>query len=130
MSWEFLARPVVEAMHEEQLRRHGGARGIRDENALESALARAPNKAAYGEPTIHELAGAYMFGIARNHAFVDGNKRTAAVAAGAFLLLNGYRLTADQGTLYEFVMAVAAGDIDEEGAAAFFRDYTVAAADV
>ncbi|ODT32097.1 MAG: death-on-curing family protein [Kaistia sp. SCN 65-12] len=125
MSWRFLIRRAVEAMHAEQLRRHGGAYGIRDENILESALARAENKAAYGEPTVHELAAAYLFGIARNHAFVDGNKRTAIVAAGAFLSINGYALTADNGTLYEFVMGIAAGEIDEEGAAAFFRDYTV-----
>jgi len=124
MSWEFLSRRAVEAMHAEQLRRHGGAQGVRDENALESALARAENKAAYGEPTIHELAAAYVFGIARNHAFVDGNKRTAIVAAGAFLIINGYMLTADNGTLYTFVMGVAAGEIDEAGAAVFFRDYT------
>lgn len=124
MSWQFLIRRAVEAMHAEQLRRHGGAHGIRDENALESALARAENKAAYGEPTIHELAAAYIFGIARNHAFVDGNKRTAIVAAGAFLSINGRALTADNGTLYEFVMGVAAGEIDEIGAAAFFRDHT------
>jgi len=125
MSWEFLSRRVVEAMHAEQLRRHGGAQGLRDENALESALARAENKAAYGKPTVHELAAAYVFGIARNHAFVDGNKRAAIVAAGTFLIVNGYGLTADDGTLYTFVMGVAAGDIDEIGAAAFFRDYTV-----
>lgn len=124
MSWQFLIRRAVEAMHAEQLRRHGGAHGIRDENALESALARAENKAAYGEPTIHELAAAYIFGIARNHAFVDGNKRTAIVAAGAFISINGRALTADNGTLYEFVMGVAAGEIDEIGAAAFFRDHT------
>lgn len=125
MRWQFLIRRAVEAMHAEQLRRHGGAYGIRDENILESALARAENKVASGEPTIHELAAAYMFGIARNHAFVDGNKRTAIVAAGAFLSINGYVLTADNGTLYEFVMGVAAGYINEEGVAAFFRDYTI-----
>lgn len=125
MSWQFLIRRAVEAMHAEQLRRHGGAYGIRDENALESALARAENKAAYGDPTIHELAAAYVFGIARNHAFVDGNKRTAIVTAGAFLIINGYALTADNGTLYEFVIGVAAGEINDEGAAAFFRDHTM-----
>lgn len=125
MSWEFLSRRAVEAMHAEQLRRHGGAAGLRDENVLESAWARPENKAAYGDPTIHELAAAYLFGLARNHAFVDGNKRTAIVAAGTFLILNGYALTADNGTLYTFVMAVAAGEIDENGAAAFFRDHTV-----
>ncbi|TPM32596.1 type II toxin-antitoxin system death-on-curing family toxin [Mesorhizobium sp. B2-3-5] len=125
MSREFLTRRAVEAMHAEQLRRHGGAQGLRDENALESALARAENKAGYGEPSVEDLAAAYVFGIARNHAFVDGNKRTAIVAAGAFLIVNGYVLTANDGTLYEFVMAVAAGEIDEAGAAAFFRDHAV-----
>ncbi|MER8898908.1 type II toxin-antitoxin system death-on-curing family toxin [Mesorhizobium sp. M0676] len=125
MSWEFLTRRAVEAMHAEQLRRHGGAQGLRDENALESALARAENKANYGDPSIEDLAAAYTFGIARNHAFVDGNKRTAIVAAGAFLIVNGHVLIADDGTLYAFVMAVASGEIDEAGAAAFFRDYLV-----
>jgi death-on-curing protein len=123
MTWEFLHRRAVEALHAEQLQRHGGAYGLRDENLLESALARAGNKAAYGDPTIQELAAAYVFGFARNHPFVDGNKRTAFVAAGAFLLINGYQVTADNGTVYEFVIAVAAGEIDEDGAAAFFRDH-------
>lgn len=125
MSWEFLSRRVVEAMHDEQLRRHSGARGLRDENALESALARPENKVFYGKPDVMELAAAYLYGLARNHAFVDGNKRIAIVAAATFLLINGYRLTANNGTLYEFVMMVAAGEIDEDGAAAFFRDHTV-----
>ncbi|TPK60388.1 MULTISPECIES: type II toxin-antitoxin system death-on-curing family toxin [unclassified Mesorhizobium] len=125
MNWEFLSRRAVEAMHAEQLRRHGGAQGLRDENALESALARAENKANYGTPSIEDLAAAYVFGIARNHAFGDGNKRTAIVATGAFLIVNGHVLTADNGTLYEFVMAIAAGEIDEAGAAAFFRDHIV-----
>jgi death-on-curing protein len=124
MTWEFLSRRAVEAMHAEQLRRHGGAQGLRDENALESALARAKNKAHYGEPSVHDLAAAYVFGIARNHAFVDGNKRTAIVAAGAFLIINGYGLAANNGTLYEFVMSVAAAEINEEGAAAFFQDHS------
>ncbi|MGH6763044.1 MAG: type II toxin-antitoxin system death-on-curing family toxin [Phyllobacterium sp.] len=123
MKREFLSRRVVEAMHAEQLRRHGGASGLRDENALESALARAENKAHYGDPNIWDLAAAYLFGLARNHAFVDGNKRTATVAAITFLIVNGYTLTANDGTLYTFVMGVAAGEIDETGAAAFFRDH-------
>jgi death-on-curing protein len=123
MSWEFLARAVVEAFHAEQLRRHGGAVGLRDENALEAALARPANKATYGTPTIHELAAAYVYGLARDHAFVDGNKRTAIVAAGTFLLLNGYGLTANDAELYTFTMGIAAGEIDEDGAAAFFRDH-------
>ncbi len=123
MSWEFLSRLSVEAMHAEQLHRHGGAQGLRDENALESALARAENKSHYGDPDIAELAGAYMFGLARNHPFVDGNKRAALASALAFLVVNGYMPTADHGTLYSFVMSVASGEIDETGAAAFFRDH-------
>lgn len=125
MSWEFLTAHVVEAMHAEQLRRHGGAHGLRDENALGSALARPENKALYEEPDAAELAAAYLFGIARNHPFVDGNKRTALVAAATFLILNGYQLNADNGMVYEFVMGVASGEIDEAGAAAFFRDHIV-----
>jgi death-on-curing protein len=125
MSWQFLSRRAVEAMHAEQLRRHGGAQGLRDENALESAPARAENKANYGDPSIEDLAAAYIFGTARNRPFVDGNRRTAIIAAGAFLIVNGYTLTADNGTIYEFVMGVAAGEIDEAGAAAFFRDHVV-----
>lgn len=118
MKWEFLSRQVVEAFHAEQLRRHGGAAGLRDENALEAALARAEN------PTPYDLAAAYIFGIARNHAFVDGNKRTAIVAAAVFLLLNGHELTANDAELYEFTMGVANGEIDEARAAAFFQDFT------
>lgn len=129
MTFELLLRPAVEAMHDEQLRRHGGASGLRDENALESALARPLNKLAYGEPDAFELAAAYAYGLARNHAFVDGNKRIAIVSAATFLLLNGLMLTADDGTLYEFTMALAAGEIDEDGAAAFFRDHTETLAD-
>jgi death-on-curing protein len=123
MSWEFLSRLSVEAMHAEQLHRHGGAHGLRDENALESALARAENKSSYDDPDIADLAGAYMLGLARNHAFVDGNKRTALAAALAFLAVNGYEPTADPGTLYMFVMSVATGEINEAGTAAFFRDH-------
>lgn len=123
MIWQFLSRAVVEAMHEEQLRRHGGAKGLRDENALESAWEGAANKVAYGDPEVFDLAAAYLYGLARNHPFVDGNKRTAIVAAGAFLIVNGFRLVTDDGAVYAFVLAVAAGEIDETGAAMFFRDF-------
>ncbi len=125
MTWEFPTRQVVETLHAEQLRRHGGAQSLRDENILESALYRAENKAAYGDPTVHELAAAYVFGLARNHAFVDGNKRTAIVTAMLFLHLNGYNMTANDGELYLFTMSVAVGEIGEAGAATFFRDHSV-----
>lgn len=90
---------------------------------MESALGSAANKAAYGEPDVFELAAAYLYGIARNRPFADGNKRTAFVASGAFLLTNGFASAADDGHVYEFVRAVAAGEIAETGAAMFFRDF-------
>lgn len=125
MSWRFLSRHSIEAMHSNQLRRYGGASGMRDEGALESAIARPLNKAAYGCDDVCELAAAYLYGLARNHAFVDGNKRIAIVAAGIFLMKNGYMVETDDATLYQFVLAVAAGEIDEDGAARFFRDHVV-----
>jgi death on curing protein len=121
---EFLTREFVESMHAEQLRLHGGAAGLRDEGMLESALARPLQKAAYGDPDLFELAAAYLFGIAKNHPFVDGNKRAALAAADLFLYFNGQNLEADFNDLLQFVLLVAAGNIDEEGAAAFFRDHT------
>lgn len=126
MNWHWLSRESVELFHSEQLLRHGGLPGLRDENALEAALARPLNKASYGDPDICELAAAYLYGIARNHPFTDGNKRTAIVAAGVFLLLNGHEVTADNGMVYQFVMDVAAGAISEASAAAWFRDFTAA----
>lgn len=123
---EFHSLDFVLAMHAEQLRLHGGAAGVRDEGMLESALNRPLQKAAYGEPDLCELAAAYLFGIAKNHPFVDGNKRTALAAADLFLVFNGLELQAEDEDLIQFVLMVAAGEIDEDGAAAFFRDHTVA----
>ncbi len=122
---EFHAREFVEALHAEQLRLHGGAAGIRDEGMLESALARPLQKQAYGEPDLCELAAAYLFGIAKNHPFVDGNKRTAFAAADLFLYFNGLSVEAEQEEIIQFVLMVAAGDIDEKGATAFLRDHVV-----
>lgn len=124
--YSWLTREAVGIFHEEQLREHGGLAGIKDENALEAALARPLNKAAYGNPDLFELAAAYLYGIARNHPFSDGNKRTAFVSAYVSLRLHGYRIEATQAEIVEFVLSVAAGDIDEEGAAMFFRDFSVA----
>lgn len=121
---EFHSREFVEALHAEQLRLHGGAPGTRDEGMLESALARPLQKETYGEPDLFELAAAYLFGIAKNHPFVDGNKRTAFAAADLFLFLNGFTLEATQEDVIQFVLMVAAGEIDEAGAAQFFRDFS------
>jgi death-on-curing protein len=122
---EHHTREFVEALHAEQLRLHGGASGIRDEGMLESALARPRQKEIYGEPDLCELAAAYLFGIAKNHPFVDGNKRTAFAAADLFLYFNGLSIEAEPEAIINLVLKIAAGEIDEEGAAAFFRDHTV-----
>lgn len=119
------SREIVEALHAEQLRLHGGAPGIRDQDMLESALARPLQKEAYGEPDPSELAAAYLFGIANNHPFVDGNERTAFAAADLFLYFNGFSIKADPEDIIQLVTMVAAGEIDEAGAAAFFRDHIV-----
>ncbi|MBW8283988.1 MAG: type II toxin-antitoxin system death-on-curing family toxin [Rhizobium sp.] len=122
----FIARPVVETLHQMQIERFGGAYGLRDEGALESALARPANREAYGCEDVNELAAAYLFGLAKNHAFIDGNKRIAIVTAAVFLMENGYEIDATDAELYAFVLSVAAGEIDEEGATRFLRDHTVA----
>lgn len=125
-SFVFICRPVVETLHQMQIERFGGAYGLRDEGALESALACPVNRAAYGCDDIAELAAAYLFGLAKNHAFIDGNKRIAIVTAAVFLMENGYEIDATDAALYAFVLAVAAGEIDEDGATRFLRDHTVA----
>jgi death on curing protein len=121
----FLKRDFVERLHDLQIERFGGASGLRDAGALESALGRPLNKHAYGCDDVIELAAAYLFGLAKNHAFIDGNKRIAIAAAGVFLMDNGLMIEVDNLILYEFVLGVAAGEIDEEGATRFLRDFTV-----
>lgn len=117
--WIWVDPDVALAVHEEQLAEHGGSAGIRDAGLLESALARPKNVAAYGEPDFAELAASYGFGIARNHPFVDGNKRTAFVSVELFLRLNGYQLVADDAACVLTMLAVAVGEMDE----AIFADW-------
>ena len=123
MKW--LSRQAIEIIHQEQLSEHGGLPGLKDENALEAALARPLHKAAYGEDDIFVLAAAYMYGIVRNHPFSDGNKRTGFLAAYVFLLIHGHSIQAEQAEIIEFVLSVAAGEIDEEGITRFLRDVSV-----
>ena len=113
MTWRWLGVRGVLAVHAEQIADHGGVPGLRDRALLESALARPRNLAAYGEPSAFRLAAAYAFGIARNHPFVDGNERTALVAAATLLLLNGYELAAPEAEAVEVVLRLAAGSVDE-----------------
>ena len=122
--WRWVSEDVVLAIHDEQLAEHGGMTGLRDESLLLSALARPQNLAAYATPDIADLAASYAVGIARNHAFIDGNKRTAlVVAAGVFLPLNGYKLTASDGEMVRTMLAVADGTMSEPELAIWFRTY-------
>ena len=121
MNWRWLDRKALELLHDESLAEHGGSPGLRDEGLLESALARARNLAEYGSPDIADLAAAYGLGLAKNHPFVDGNKRAAFLAVGVFLALNGHRLRATQADATLIVLCVAAGEIDEKAFAAWIR---------
>ena len=119
--WRWISLSVVLAIHDRQLAEHGGADGIRDRNAIESALARPLNLAAYGNPDAADLAAAYAYGLASNHGFLDGNKRTAWVAARLFLADNGQRLEFDPLDAIRIVENVAAGRIGEAVLAGWFR---------
>jgi len=118
----WVPRLVIEAVHVDQVREHGGLIGIRDENALESALARARQRWTY-EPEVDlpRLAADYAFGIARNHPFRDGNKRVAFVAAVTFLGLNGLDFLAPEQEVIEKMLALASGDLDEDQVAEWLR---------
>jgi death-on-curing protein len=110
----WLTREEVLAFHEEQLREHGGLTGIRDENALEGALARPPNQFHHEKCDLPALAGAYAHGMARSHPFNDGNKRTAFICAYVFLGLNGIELTLSEPKGVEAVLALAAGKLGQK----------------
>lgn len=116
---------MAEAAHGEQLAEHGGQPGVRDAGALDSAMARPRNLALYGEPDLAGLAAAYGFGIARNHPFVDGNKRTAAVVMETFLMLNGAALKASDAELVVAIQALAAGELGEDELADWLREHGV-----
>lgn len=115
---------MLQAVHLEQLAEHGGGSGTRDEGLVESALARPQNLALYGAPDVFDLAAAYAVALAKNHPFIDGNKRTAYVAMELFLVLNGAELTADDASATLTMLAVAAGDIDEPTLAQWLREHT------
>lgn len=123
MSWRWVDRRALELLHDESIAEHGGASGQRDEGLLESALARPLNLAADGEPDFAELAAAYGVGVAKNHAFIDGNKRAAFLAVGMFLALNGKRLVATQAEATLTMLAVAAGTLEEPAFAQWLREH-------
>lgn len=121
----WIERPLAIAIHERQLAEHGGGSGVRDENLLDSALARPQQSHAYGDPPpdLADLAASLAFGLARNHPFVDGNKRTAAVACEAFIMLNGAILQADDLELYPLYLALAEGSLSEAEFADWLRQH-------
>jgi death on curing protein len=125
-SWVWVASRVLIAAHEEQLAEHGGGTGVRDMGLFESAVARPLQQAAYGNPDYADLAAAYGYGLARNHPFVDGNKRTAFIAMLLFLELNGWRLDASPEDRVITMLNVAAGALDEAAFAKWTRTHTVA----
>jgi death on curing protein len=114
--------PIVLAIHDEQLAIHGGSIGLRDGGLLESALARPQNKWNYEEAGLPELAAAYGYGIARNHPFVDGNKRTALLAIYTFLGINGVDFAVAEADAAAMILALAAGEVSEASLARWVRD--------
>lgn len=128
MSWRWVSKQALVLLHGESLATHGGREGMRNEGLLESALMRPQNIVAYADP-VHPpdaaaLAASYGVGLAKNHPFVDGNKRAAFLAVGLFLYLNGQRLQATQTDATLTMLAVAAGDLSEEAFALWLRAHT------
>lgn len=123
--WRWLSQDVILAIHDEQLSEYGGPVGVRDAGSLASALARPEHLAHYGQPDVADLAAAYAAGIVRNHPFVDGNKRTALVAAGVFLALHGFRLVADDADKVLTVLGLVTGEVSEEQFGQWLRRHCV-----
>lgn len=120
-------RHALELLHSESIAEHGGAEGLRDEGLFESALARPQNLFAYeGVADASRLAASYIFGLAKNHAFVDGNKRVAFIAGALFLRLNGWRLRAEQAEATLIILSVASGAMGEDELAAWIGRHIVA----
>ena len=116
---------AVLIFHEENLLQFGGGSGIRDQGAIESALARPQNLFAYGQPDLFDLAAAYTAGLSQNHGFIDGNKRTAFLTGVVFLAENGYEVLAEQAEVIAVMLELADHQLDEVGYAQWLRDHTV-----
>ena len=122
-TWRWVDQRTLMLLHEESLAEHGGAPGLRDEGLLKSALARPLNLLSYGQPDVADLAAAYGVGLAKNHPFVDGNKRAAFLAVGLFLALNGQHLVTTQLDATLTMLGVASSDLDEAAFAAWIRSH-------
>jgi death on curing protein len=119
---DWLTAQMVIAIHDEQLAIHGGSAGLRDESALQSALARPRNKWAYDKSELTALAAAYAYGLARNHPFVDGSKRTALLAIYTFLGLNGVNFIVPEAEAAAMMISLAAGEVSEGSLARWIAD--------
>ena len=119
--WIWVDRDILLALHDESLAEHGGASGIRDAGLFESALNRPLNLIHYATPDVAELAASYGYGLAKNHPFIDGNKRAALLGIGLFLMMNDYRLIATQDDAANTILALAAGELTEEALAQWIR---------
>lgn len=118
----WLSDEIIIAIHDEQLAIHGGGVGLRDQGMLASALERPVNKWSYENAGLPELAAAYAFGLAKNHPFIDGNKRTALLALYTFLYINGVDFIVPEADAAAAILALAAGEVDEEGLTRWIRD--------
>jgi death-on-curing protein len=126
----WLTRKVVDVIHDDQLTQHGGLPGTRDEGAVESALARPKHLQTYGDdPSIARLAAAYGAGLARNHGYRDGNKRTAFMAMYVFLRLNGQRIDAEEAVVVDLMKEVAQGHCEEDELTAWLEEHTISGPD-
>lgn len=127
MTWRWMTKSSLLLLHGESVAEHGGSAGLRDEGLLDSALGRPLNLLAYADPAappdFAALAASYTVGLAKNHPFVDGNKRAAFLATGLFLYLNGYRLNASQTEATITMLAVATGDLTEDEFSAWLRTH-------
>ena len=120
-AWRWLEADELAAIHGELVAEYGGPPGTRDRGLLESAAARPKHLLSYGKPTVFDSAAAYAFGLARNHPFVDGNKRIALVSAFAFLELNGWQVEAEEAAAVLVLLDLAAGNLDEAELAAWLE---------
>jgi len=123
-SIDWLNKDEIIAVHEQVLAAHGGSAGIRDEGLLDSALGRPRHLAAYGQGDLFDWAAAYAHGIANNHPFIDGNKRTAFVAAALFLECNGWRIIAPEEQVVQMMLGLADKSVSQEAAAQWLREGT------
>lgn len=120
-AWRWITPAAMMQLHDMSVAQFGGLAGLRDEGLFASAMARAEQLAHYGQPDFADLAAAYGYGLAKNHAFADGNKRAAFLSIGLFLRLNGYKLSASQLDATQTILKLAAGELEETALAAWIR---------